>query len=71
MEGFSTASLASQVLEQLTPAQPEPSNGSSQVQPSTEEKILAKLEQLSDEEVDTMLAAMLSQADLSLSDEFK
>ena len=71
MEGFSTASLASQVVEQLTPEQPEPSNGSSQVQPSTEEKILAKLEQLSDEEVDTMLAAMLSQADSSLIDKFK
>ena len=81
MEGLSTASLASKVVEQLTPQddsvaasnqeQPERSNGSSQVQPSTEEKILAKLEQLSDEEVDTMLAAMLSKADSSLTDELK
>ena len=72
MEGFSTASLASQVVEQLTPkqAQPERSNGSSQAQSSTEEKILAKLEQLSDEEVDTMLTAMLSKADSS-TDELK
>ena len=73
MEGFSTASLASQVVEQLTPkqAQTEHSNGSSQVPPSTEAKILAKLEQLSDEEVDTMLAAMLSKADSALTDELK
>ena len=72
MEGFSTASLASQVVEQLTlkQAQPEPSNGSSQAQSSTEEKVLAKLEQLSDEDVDTMLAAMLSKADSS-TDELK